>query len=81
MFALKNVALTQGAGDLLGLAEALVIPLLFASEIRVHGMMKVVTPNSVQSIATLLSGSCIARIVLVGLGNHVDGAFQFAGQC
>ncbi len=42
--------------------------------------MKIVAPHRVQSAAAVACRSGIARIVFVGLGDHIDRAPQFAGQ-
>src|ERR1019366_9963680 len=80
VLALKNISLAQGTSDLFRATKALVIPLALPGKVRVHGMVEVVAPHRVQSTAAVSWGSGVARIVFVGLGNHVDRAFQFAGQ-
>ena len=43
-------------------------------------MVEVIAPHRVQSTAAVSRHSGVARIVFVGLGDHVDRAPQFAGQ-
>src|ERR1035438_473296 len=74
MLALVNVSLAQCAGNLIGLTKALVIALSLTGEERMHGMMKVVAPHRVQSIAAILRGSRVVRIVFVGLGDQIGRA-------
>src|SRR5580704_16884915 len=46
--ALKHVTFPQGLGNLLRIAEILVVPLTLAREEGVDGMVEVVTPHSIK---------------------------------
>src|SRR5205085_2812825 len=63
---LKNKAFIQRPDNLLRPAEILVIAFAFAGEKRVNCMMKIITPDSIQAIASV-AGAHQFFVILVSL--------------
>ena len=78
--ALKDKAVRKRAGDLLWPAKILVIAFALTGKERMDGVMKIVTPDCVQSIAAGFARADDLGIVLIGFSNHANVAAEFSGQ-
>src|SRR5690348_2719572 len=72
VLALKNETLVEGAHQLIGVAEVLVITQVLARQQGMDGVMEIIAPHSVHSITTRLSRTDVTNIVLIRLRHHRD---------
>src|SRR6185312_1631189 len=77
---LKNKAVHERAGDLHCVAKILVIAFALAGEKSVDGVVKIVAPDCVESIAASFCGADDLGIVLIRFSNHANVAVEFCGQ-
>src|SRR5262249_58540771 len=71
--------LLQHPGKLPRLAEVGVVPLSLAGQVRVDGVVKIVAPLPVQTVAAALRWQQQARVVEVALGDDVGGETPAGG--
>src|SRR5262249_45212842 len=79
-FALVNKAFLQRTCDLLRPAKVLIVAFVLSGEKGMDGMMKIVTPNGIQAKAAGVDGPYQLFVILVGFGDHADGAAHFFGK-
>src|SRR5579871_100031 len=77
---LKNKAMRERTGYLLWPAKILVITFALAGKEGVDGVMEIVTPDCVESVAAGVCGADDLSVILIGFSNHADVTAKFGGQ-
>ena len=78
--ALKYVGLGEHARKKCGGIEVLIIAGALAGEQSMNGVVEVVAPDGIDTVASLRCGKNVARMVLVGFGDDDDGAVLGGGE-
>ena len=77
---LIDKALLKRARNLLRAAEILVVTFALTGKKRVDGMMEIVTPHGVKSVATAMFRKHQLLVIFIGFGNHADCTAKLLGQ-